>query len=669
MTTRTSWPTLTGLSLLILLGGFLRLYHLGERSVTHVEMYVPGIRLPHGISYPEERLTLVKVVTSTLNSDTHPPAFYILMWFWTKAFGVSTWSMRLPSALLGTACIPLVFWLGMLTRQPAAGWLAAVLVAVNGHLVFWSQIARMFTLACCLGLLATILLLQIAKQDRATRTLYLLYAAIMLLGLCTHIFFWLILAAHMFWTLATAWGRKLPLPGAARLQFLVLILGSPLLASSAYQNGNTLAALSSNVLVYAREYLQFGFVFPLMGYSSGVFPDRSPMPLTDDPHLSLMRWLFFVICLVLFFLGAFSSRRTQGHYSSVKQLSAIPSEEVAVATDESRDPYKAKLLTDTSGPSLKGWLLAAVLAALAILFFVFVARTYAAPPNPTLRTSEKMVILPFLLALAAVFVQRIWIVLSGNHNDGRSSETAAQPGPPLRVGFARNGVEERRDVVSRGRKQAGRQKEQASRGAATPQAAVSRKRGRDILASGQALVLILAVLPFAMLALVSLFKPIFNARGLILAVPYLLLVLAAGIVRFVRYRILAALVLLAIGIAHYFGLEAYRHASAGRADYKSFAAALVPKVESSDLVFLTPEFFSTPLFYYMTSDWNHIVGRNYEAACRDNPHARIWALQFHNYEPQLRDSMARALSNYHVVQTVDAPGGQASLYVPNSDAN
>src|SRR5271165_6570683 len=114
----TAWPTIAGLLLLILLGGFLRLHHLGEPTVTHVEMYVPGIRLPHSISYPEERLTLVKVLTSTLNSDTHPPAFYMMMWFWTKLFGTSTTVMRMPSALLGTACIPLVFWLGMLTRQP-----------------------------------------------------------------------------------------------------------------------------------------------------------------------------------------------------------------------------------------------------------------------------------------------------------------------------------------------------------------------------------------------------------------------------------------------------------------------------------------------------------------------------------------------------------------------
>ena len=61
----TKWLTAAGLMLLVLVGGFLRLHNLDQNSVSHVEMYVPGIRLPHGISVPEERLTLAKVVTST----------------------------------------------------------------------------------------------------------------------------------------------------------------------------------------------------------------------------------------------------------------------------------------------------------------------------------------------------------------------------------------------------------------------------------------------------------------------------------------------------------------------------------------------------------------------------------------------------------------------------
>jgi len=575
-----AWLTIAGLSLLVILGGFLRLHNLDEKSITHVEMYVPGIRLPHGISVPEERLTLVKVVTSTLNSDTHPPAYYVLMWFWTKCFGTSAWSVRLPAALLGTACIPLVFWLGVLTRQTAAGWTAAALIAVNGHQVFWSQVARMFTLACCLGLIATILLLKIAQQSHAPRSLRFFYVAVLLMGLCTHVFFWLILAAHMLWTLLNAWNHRPVLPGAAKLQFLALILGSPLLAFSAYQNGNTLASLSNHTLVYAREFLQFSFVFPLMGYSSGVYPDHGRIVTVDDPHLSILRWLFFLLSLLLFLAGATAIRG-------------------------SRDT----LLADTRAPSSKGWLLASGFGVLAILLFVWVAKTFAKPPNPSLRSTELMAVLPFLLALFAILVQSNWDWLTS-----------------WRTPLVNN----------------------------------------RFLIGDQALVLILAVCPFVALSGISLFKPIFNARGLLPLAPYLLLVLSAGIVRLARHPIPAAALLVALGIAHYSGLKAYSHLSTGRADYRSFAAVFSPQVTDTDLVFLYPEFYSTPLFFYMTSNWDRAVGRNYEAACRNKPRARIWALWFYNYEPQPMQAIQDALSNYHAVQTVDAPGGQAVLYVPNN---
>src|SRR5271157_2053345 len=578
-TKNSAWLTVAGLSLLVILGGSLRLRNLDEKSVTHVEMYVPGIRLPHGLSFPEERLTMVKVLTGTLNSDTHPPAYYMLMWVWTKCFGTSAWSIRLPSALLGTVCIPLVFWLGVLTRQGAAGWIAAALLAVNGHQVFWSQVARMFTLACCLGLLATILLLLIARQGHASGSVQALYVAVLLLGLCSHIFFWLILAAHMLWTFLTAWSQGQAMPGAGKLQFLALILGSPLLAFSAYQNGNTLAALSNSTLVYGREFLQFGFVFPLLGYSSGVFPDNGKLSLIDEPHLSIVRWLFFLLSLFLFILGV----------SSVRQ------------SDE-------KLLSDRRGPSWRAWLLADGLGTLAILSFVLMAKAFAKPrPNPTLRSTELMIVLPSLLALLAIGVQRNW----GWMTSRRSA------------------------LVD-----------------------------NLFLIGDQALVLALAVVPFVTLAVISLFKPIFNARGMLLLAPFLLLILASGVERLARHRVAAALLLIAIGIGHYAGLKEYNHMSTGRADYKELATGLASHVEKADLVFLHPEFYSTPLFFYMNSGWDRVVGRNYEAACRQNPNGRIWALWFYNYEPELPKSMQEALSSYQAVEKVEAPGGQGVLYVP-----
>src|SRR6516164_4767601 len=95
----------------IFLGGWLRLSTLDKRSITHPEMYVPGIRLPAGISEPAERLSVASILTGTFSSDTHPPGYYLAMFPWTRLAGTSLSAIRLPSALLGIASIPLLFLL------------------------------------------------------------------------------------------------------------------------------------------------------------------------------------------------------------------------------------------------------------------------------------------------------------------------------------------------------------------------------------------------------------------------------------------------------------------------------------------------------------------------------------------------------------------------------
>lgn len=572
------WLTVAGLSLLVLLGAFLRLHNLDRQSVSHVEMYVPGIRLPHGISVPEERLGLVKVVTSTLNSDTHPPAFYIVMWFWTKCFGTSAGSIRLPAALFGIASIPLMFWLGTMTNQSKAGWIAATLLAINGHQVFWSRVARMFTLSCLLGLLATILLLKLARQNHTSGWLKLSYVAVLLFGLCTHVFFWLILACHILWTAANRSRARQAMPAALKLQLVAALLGSPLLAFSAYQTGNTLATLSSNTLVYAREFVQFAFAFPLLGFSSGVYSNYGAIP-DNNPHLSIARWLFFGFSVILFVAGCKMPRGARN-----------------------------RLQVETDGSFRKLWLGAGVLGTLCILAFIWVARTFA-HPGAALRNTERMIALPLILAVAAILLEKNWARLS--------SRT---------FGLVRN----------------------------------------HLVSGEQGLIVILATAPLLLLALISLGKPILNARGMLPLAPYLLLLLSAGIVRLGRNPVVLTVILLAVVGAQVIGLWQYNHMTAGRADYKSLAAALGPQLESTDLVFLHPEFYSTPLFFYMNSSSTQFVGRDYDRACRNHPQARVWVLWFYNYEPKLSPAMQASLVNYRRAGSIEVDGGQTILYLPIS---
>ena len=570
------WVTFVGLSLIVIVGAWLRLSSLADKSVTHVEMYVPGIRMPQGISVPGERMTLASVLTGTFSSDTHPPGYYMLMWAWTKCFGTSVWALRLPSVFLGVACIPLLFWLGTLTGQRSAGWIAAILLAVHGHHVFWSQVARMFTLTCFLGLLATCLLLVMAKEYQAPKWVKVLYVLVALFGVSCHIFFWALIGTHILWTFLNASRQRQALPGAGRLQLIAVIVGSPLLAFAAYQSANELATLSDSAWIYGREFLQFAFLFPLVGYSSGAYPLNSDAPLVDDPHLSLARWLFFSLSLGLFVIGLTSVRAS-----------------------------KEKLLRDTRGVSSKAWLLGSGLATLAIIFFVFMAKRFLEHPNPTLRTTELMTALPVMLAAFAMLLEKNWSRFS------RLLRALA---------------------------------------------------GNRFLAGEQALVLSLAVIPFAVLVAVSQFKPIFNARGMLLVSPYLLLVLAWGIVQLSRFRAAAVALLVVLGVGVYGGSRGYQHMSAGRANYQAFAAALAPRIDKTDLVFIHPSWYCTPTFYYLNSGWDRFVGKDYQAAIRQRPHARVWALLF--YDEAVTKPMAEALIAYQPLQTLETPRARAVLYVP-----
>ena len=128
--------------------------------------------------------------------------------------------------------------LGCLAGVRFAGAVAAALLALNGYHVFWSKVARMFALECFLGLAATVLML-IAARGGWTRTVLLpVYVVLILAGLASHVFFWSLLLTHMIWAFSNARGVR-HLPALCRAQALAGILGSPLIAFSAYQSGAT----------------------------------------------------------------------------------------------------------------------------------------------------------------------------------------------------------------------------------------------------------------------------------------------------------------------------------------------------------------------------------------------------------------------------------------------
>jgi mannosyltransferase len=163
-------------------------------------------------------------------SESSPPLYYVLVWLWTRVFGLSPLGFRSFSALIGTATIPAMYLAGR-EISPRVGTWAAVLTTVNPAMYYYSQEARDYGLLVLLSALAY-WQWQRALREPSARRLWQ-WALVSALALLTHYF-----AAFLF--LAEAWllvrrlgWRRVRVPAGA-----VLLVGAALVPLAASQRSS-----------------------------------------------------------------------------------------------------------------------------------------------------------------------------------------------------------------------------------------------------------------------------------------------------------------------------------------------------------------------------------------------------------------------------------------------
>ena len=217
-----------------------RLYQLDRRTITHPELFAPGIPLPAYAVEPNPRHSLMEVVRGTLTGDIHPPAYYIGGLAWTSIFGTRLFALRLPSAVLGAVAVLLLYLYARREDGEGPALFAAALLALHGEHVFWSQHARMWVPLSCLALGSASLLSMLTEKPR--RSTVLAYAVVTAAGIWTDYYFWPFVLAQMVWAAAqTVRDRRhiVMLDGL----MLAAVLGSPMLVYLHYQTqrGNFLS--------------------------------------------------------------------------------------------------------------------------------------------------------------------------------------------------------------------------------------------------------------------------------------------------------------------------------------------------------------------------------------------------------------------------------------------
>lgn len=169
-------------------------------ALTVIAAVLRAIGLNDGLWF-DEILTLVlfvrpsleRIVTEYPNSNNHP-LYSVLAHFTVGAFGEHAWSLRLPAAILGVAAVPAVYALGRAVTDRRESLLAAALIAVSYHHIWFSQNARGYTALALCATGSTWLLLQGWRTGRPR--FFMLYGVVAALGVYTHLTMVLMVAGH-----------------------------------------------------------------------------------------------------------------------------------------------------------------------------------------------------------------------------------------------------------------------------------------------------------------------------------------------------------------------------------------------------------------------------------------------------------------------------------------
>ena len=122
------------LAAVMALGLLLRLWHLGTACLWNDELF-SRFYIDTGLRY---------LWGTGFRIETTPPTYYTLLLGWTRLFGTSEAALRLPSVLVSTLTIPLVYRLGRELAGQIPGLLAALIFAVAPMELYYAQEARAY---------------------------------------------------------------------------------------------------------------------------------------------------------------------------------------------------------------------------------------------------------------------------------------------------------------------------------------------------------------------------------------------------------------------------------------------------------------------------------------------------------------------------------------------
>jgi mannosyltransferase len=212
---RTPWGWLAGLTLAALA---LRMVAL-DQQLWYDEMLLAVRWAP---------LRLWEIVTTYTSQNQHM-LYSVLARVAMDLFGESNWALRLPAVLFGVLTVPALYFCARQVTTQRESLLAAALLAVSYHHVWFSQNARGYTGLALWTVVTTYLFLRGLREG--TLRPWLWYGVTLALGMYTHLTMGFVAAGHVVvlsWAYLSAWKGWRARTGETETSFITFSLIPPL---------------------------------------------------------------------------------------------------------------------------------------------------------------------------------------------------------------------------------------------------------------------------------------------------------------------------------------------------------------------------------------------------------------------------------------------------------
>lgn len=113
-----------------------------------------------------QKFSLLGMITEYAKADFHPPGFFILIWLWTRLLGISEIAIRIPSVIFGLVTIYFIFLTGTKLHSKRLGLLCALLLSINPLHIYYSQEARMYSLAAMAVTINIFLFIKLINKEK-----------------------------------------------------------------------------------------------------------------------------------------------------------------------------------------------------------------------------------------------------------------------------------------------------------------------------------------------------------------------------------------------------------------------------------------------------------------------------------------------------------------------